>query len=115
MNDPNLWAMMHSVTEQIDYHKDRTFEDTWQTFWSPFEDKCRSIAQNQYVMHRAVQYFKDEYLDKQRPFETVPLWAYIVRECESVGMDADEYLHWGWAHFVRRCNLMATPKHLNSL
>ena len=115
MNNPSLWAIMHRIAGQKDYSNEKSFEQSWEDFWSPFEKKCRSIAQNQYIMNRAVQHFKTEYVERKRKFQTVPLWAYIVRECEALGMDPDEYLHWGWAHFVRRCESLIAPENIDSL
>lgn len=74
----------------------QSFDQVWKEKWRIFEQKCKNVVKNRYILERAVHFYQQEKNETK-------LREHIIQTCKELGLDHDEWLEHGWAHVIKKC------------
>jgi len=86
---------------------DDTFENWFYNSWESYQTKCINMAKHHYILKKALDKFQERYTTQDKNWELSFIEneqkAHLHELCIEVGINSEEFLHFGFNHHRNAC------------
>jgi len=84
---------------------DGTFKDWFDNSWKPYQTKCINMAKHRYILKKALENFQKKHTHREwhLSFIEIEQKTYLRRLCLEVGIEAEDFIHFGLTHHRNAC------------
>lgn len=122
MAEFELVTMFQTYIESQEIKND--FKDFWQPTWYSITHKCLNVAKHTFIMRKAFELFKTNYVCHEIKYKSRPTWTAIFIDkdeakilsnlCKHVAFDTEQFLYFGLNHHKNRCRKFHRQKILDN-